>query len=77
MAISKTSLSDTGSVIIIVFVQLRGTTTYLLYISLEIASTVVTWTLKHDFQNSSFILAVLFSFFTATVFHDTYIGKPR
>lgn len=37
----ETSLCDTGSVIIIVFIQLRGIPTYLLYISLKIVSAVV------------------------------------
>ena len=40
---SETILSDTGSVITVVFVPLRGTPTYLLYILLEIVSAVISW----------------------------------
>ena len=38
---SETILSDTGSVITVVVVPLRGTPTYLLYILLEIVSAVI------------------------------------
>ena len=74
---SETILSDTGSVITVVVVPLRGTPTYLLYILLEIVSAVISWVSNHNFENSSFILEVLFLLFTAPVFHDTYLRETK
>ena len=60
----ETSLKGTGWVIIIPNDQLRDTSAYLLFFLLEIVSAAVRWVSKtgyHNFKNSSFILAVLFT----------------
>ena len=76
----ETSIKGTGSVIIINNDQLRSTTTYLLFFLLEIvivAVRLVSKTGYHNFENSSFVLAVLFLLFTAPVFHDIYVRESK
>ena len=76
----KTSLKDTGSVIIIANDQLRSTTTYLLSFLLEIVSVAVRGVSKtgyHNFEKSSFVLAVLLLLFTAPIFHDIYVRESK
>ena len=60
----ETNLKGTGSVIVIANDQLRDTPAYFLSLLLEIVSAAVRWVSKtgyHNFKNSSFILAVLFT----------------
>ena len=76
----ETSLKGTGSVIINANDQLRNTTTYLLSFLIEIVSVAVRWVSKtgyHDFENSSFVLAVLLLLFTAPDFHDIYVRESK
>ena len=76
----ETSLKGSGSVIIIANDQLRSTTTCLLSFLLEIVCVAVrsvSKTAYHNFENSSFILAVLFLLFTAPVFHDIYLRESK
>ena len=76
----ETNLKGTGSLIIIANGQLRSTTTYLLSFLLEIVSVAVRWVSKtgyHNFENSSFVLAVLFLLFTVPVFNDIYVRESK
>ena len=76
----ETSLKGTGSLIIIANGQLRSTNTYLLSFLLEIVSVAARWVSKtgyHNFESSSFVLAVLFLLFTVPVFHDIYVRESK
>ena len=76
----ETILKGTDAVIIIVNDQLRNTTSSLLSFLLEIVSVAVRLESKtryYNFKNSSFILAVLFLFFTAPVFHDIHVRESK
>ena len=64
----RKNLSESGSVIIIVIIQLRDIHAYLLSFLLKIASITVRWVPYCNFKNSSFILTALFLLFTASVF---------
>ena len=72
----ETNLKGTDSVIIIAYDQLRNTNSYLISFLLDIVNIAVRWVSKtgyHNFENSSFILAVLLLPFVAPVFHDIYM----
>ena len=76
----ETILKGTDSVIIIANDQLRNTTSYLLSFLLEIVSVAVRLESKtgyYNFKNSSFILAVLFLFFTVPIFHDIHVRESK